>query len=198
MVAFPGLSDLLEFDKPCHRTVSSDRTASCDVCNMRGYISFLPSKMIISVGKLHRISVDPVSLKKEMSPNKNINIKHLLKSQTVLFPIEKFALIRKSKYGQRFCSGLRHTSEAYCLFVNCVFQFDLFFSLLCLCLLTSSSPVISIVPYLDFDPISPISAFVFLILGFSLFSRFPVYDLGPNSGTCGYPLYLCLIGLILC
>ena len=28
------------------------------------------------------------------------------------FPVEKFALIRKSKYGQRFCSGLRHTSEA--------------------------------------------------------------------------------------
>ena len=71
-VAFPGLSDLLEFDKPCHRTVSSDRTASRDVCNMRGYISFLPSEMIISVGKLHRISVDPVPLKREMSPDKNV------------------------------------------------------------------------------------------------------------------------------
>ena len=71
-VAFPVLCDLLEFDKPCHRTMSSDRTTGHDICNMHGYISLLPSEMIISVEMLHRISMDPVPLKREMSPDKNL------------------------------------------------------------------------------------------------------------------------------
>ena len=66
--------------------------------------------------------MNPEPLKKEMSPDKNVLILNtilnhrLLQSllcQKAIFPVEKFALIRKSKYGQCFCSGLRHTSEAY-------------------------------------------------------------------------------------
>ena len=44
----------------------SDRTTSCDVCNMHGYISFLPSEMILLVGKL--------PFKREISPDKNVKI----------------------------------------------------------------------------------------------------------------------------
>ena len=54
--------------------LSSDRTARRDVSNMRAYISFLPSKIIILVGKLHQISVDPVPLKREISSDENEKI----------------------------------------------------------------------------------------------------------------------------
>ena len=59
------ISGLLELDRPCHRTTRTD------VYSMHSNIRLFASKMIILFGKWNRISVDPVPLKREMSPDKN-------------------------------------------------------------------------------------------------------------------------------